>query len=246
MEARESLTVIAVTVDPACGADERTLAFWCAAIDAQAQEFAAAWSVPYTPVVFYSSDVLTKLGDGPELDKFVADSRLLTIQPSLDVQGALGYHDDIAGVIFARVMWQGDATSVTISHEALEEMGDPTCDQYEDMGNGKAQALEACDRVEGDVYAQAGIIDTDSLDVQVSNYLLAAAFSPGSSGPWDRLGKLTAWDGMTEGGYMIVRDANGNETQVFARADAGRINLARKLEKPRGRLARRLRGRWAP
>ncbi len=234
------MTQIAVTVDPACGLDPARVAAWVEAVDAQAAEFAISWGVPYTPVVLHAWDVLSKLGDGAELDAFVADSRLLTIQPALDVAGALGFHDDVAGVIFARVMAQGEDTSVTMSHEVLEEMGDPTCDVYVAMPGGKETAKEACDAVEGDVYMMDG--------VQLSNYLQPTWFGIQQDGnqEFDRLGKLSAAFTMTDGGYMIVRDANGNETQVFARTDAGRINLARKLEKPRGRLARRLRGRWAP
>jgi hypothetical protein len=245
------VTQICVTADPACGADPRKLAFWCAAIDAQAAEFATSWGVEYTPVVFYSTDVLSKLADAA-LSAFTADSRLLTIQPTLDVNGALGYHDDIGGVIFARVMWQGDATSVTISHEVLEEMGDPTCDQYRPMGNGKSTALEACDAVEGDEYTVAGVIGSDSIPVQVSNYLQPTWFGIQQDGnqEFDRMGKLSEPFTMTSGGYMVVMDASGSESQVFARVQtagpAAHANLAAKLAgDQKGRLLRRLRGRWA-
>jgi hypothetical protein len=236
---------VAFTIDPACNADLRKCAFWAVALDIQAQERAKAWGFTYRPVNFYSTDVLDKL-TGDDLAKFIADSWMMSVQTALDVPGALGYHDFQGGFVFSRSMYQGDDTPITLSHEDGEQNGDPGCDQYRDMGNGKEQALELSDRVEGDSYPQTAVIGSDSMDVKLSNYLLPAAFVPGSAGPWDRLNKLTTWDGMTSGGYMIVRDANGNETQVFAKSDAGRINLARKLEKPRGRLARRLRGRWAP
>jgi hypothetical protein len=240
-----AVTLCAVTFDPALGVDPRKAEFWCRALDVQSQEFAAAWGIPYIPVQLFDSDVLLTLTD-KELATFVADTRLMTVQAQLDVPNALGFHDDVAGVIFARVMFQGDDTSVTMSHEKCEGDGDPTCDLYVAMGNGKEQAKEASDRVEGDSYIENANIDGDSMPVALSNYLLPSAFVPNSQGPWDRMGRLTTWDGMTSGGYMIQRDANGNETQVFAKSDAGRINLAHKLEKPRGRLARRLRGRWAP
>jgi hypothetical protein len=229
------LSQICVTVDPACGADPRKLAFWCQACDQQAFEFSEAWGVDYTPVNYFSWDVLSKLTDA-EVAKFVADSRLLTIQPSLDVSGALGFHDDVAGVIFARVMWQGDDTTVTISHEVLEEMGDPTCDEYVTMSHGRLQAKEACDRVEGDTYIETADIGGDTMPVTLSNYLMLPAFHPGSPGPWDRMSRLTSWDAMTDGGYMIVRDDTGNETEVFARTEQGRAAGAQKRLKVGGRV----------
>lgn len=229
------MTCIAVTVADGCVLTPASAETMCKAVDAQAQEFAEAWGVPYTPVLFFSNDVLLKL-DGDELAAFVADCRLLTIQPSLDVSGALGYHDDVAGVIFARVLDQGDATSVTLSHEVLEEMGDPTCEDYADMGHGLAQAREACDRVEGDTYN----VETDGAFVPLSNYLLPSAFAVNSARPWDRLGKLHAWDGMTPGGYMIRRDATGDVTDVFAATPAGAEAVEAKLANPLSRAARRL------
>lgn len=226
------MSQIAVTVDPECNADPARVNAWVQAVDAQAFEFCKAWGVEYTPVVLYSSDVLSKL-DGDELAAFVKDARLLTIQASLDVPGALGYHDDIAGVIFARVMYQGEATSITLSHEALEEIGDPTCDLYLPFSGGREQAGEACDRVEGDSYAQDG--------VPVSNYLLLSAFQPDSAGPWDRCGTLTTWDGLSGGGYAIVRDADGNDLpNVFAQTDHALANAEAKRAKVGGRANRRL------
>jgi hypothetical protein len=234
------VTQIAVTVDPACeGVDYRKVAFWCSAIDAQAEEFCQAWSIPYTPVNFYSTDVLFSLTDA-EVAAFAKDSRLLTIQPSLDVSGALGYHDDIAGVIFARVMWQGDDTSVTISHEVLEELGDPTCDLYLPMGDGRLTAVEACDAVEGDTYIETGYIADDAMPVAVSNWLFRAWFEANSPGPWDRMRKLIAALTMTEGGYMIVRQSDGTESEVFAQTSLGHLNASRKMTKPMGRTARRM------
>lgn len=240
---------IVVTIAPGCVADPRKVAFWCLACDQQATEFAQAWGIEPTPVNFYSADVLAKMDDAT-MQKFVADSRLLTIQDVLDAPGALGYHTDVAGVIFACVLYQGDATSITISHEVMEEIGDPTCDVYIPMGDGRSQAKESADRVEGDSYTETATIGPDSVPVDVSNYLLPSAFVPGSSAPWDRMGRLTTWDGATPGGYTIIVDANGTETNVFARVKVGgpeaHATLAAKLERPDGRLLRRLRGAWAP
>lgn len=234
--------MIVVTVAEGCAADPTVVALWCTVVDRQAREFAAAWGVPYVPVVFFSADVLAKL-EGEELTAFTAANRLLTIQDSLDVDGALGFHADVAGVIFARVLFQGDVTSVTLSHEVLEELGDPTCEDFADMGAGVAQAREACDRVEGDTYS----IEADDREsmpgfgvyVRVSNYLLPSAFNPAGVRPFDRLGKLETFDGMTDGGYMIQRAADGNVVDVFAATEAGAATVKAKRANVTSRVARR-------
>lgn len=225
------MSFIAVTVEPDCGISDEDAHAACVAVDMQAFEFAQAWGVEYTPVMFFSTDVLTKL-DGKELTKFVTDARLLTIQAKLDVPGALGYHDDIAGVIFSRVQAQGADTWITLSHEVLEEIGDPTCDVYTALGDGREQALEACDRVEGDNYVVEG--------VPLSNYLLPAAFQKDSAGPWDKLGMLQKWDGMTGGGYMIVRDRDGGVTDVFAETAHAQAKVEAKRARPDSRTSRRI------
>lgn len=229
----DAMTQVVVTVDPACNADMARVNAWVEAVDAQAKEFCDVHGIEYTPLVLHAWDVLQALKDGAELDVFVADSRLLTIQPDVGVPGALGFHDDVAGVIFARVEYQGEATSVTLSHEVLEELLDPTCDKYAPLGNGTSQAVEACDRVEGDEY--------DAGDVKLSNYLLPSAFAPGSAGPWDNLGLLTTWDGMTGGGYTIIEDASGNTRNVFAQATHGEGYAALRAKRVRSstRVARR-------
>lgn len=233
------MSQIVVTFDPGCNADPRTCALWCAALDAQAKEASDRWGFEYSPVNYFSTDVLLAL-KGDELEAFTADSYLCTVQTTMDMPGALGYHDDYAGVIFARVLWQGDPTSVTLSHEILELLGDKTCNVYKAMPNGKQQALELCDRVEGDTYIELGEVGQDGMPVTLSNYLLPSAFSPGSVGPWDRMGKLLTWDGMTDGGYSIVMGTDGNTTEVFALTDAGRANGEAKRAKVGGRANRRL------
>lgn len=227
------MSFIAVTVAPGCAADPAKVATWCKAVDLQAREFAACWGVACTPVLFFSADVLDKL-DGEELTTFVSRAHLLTIQDDLDVPGALGFHADIAGVIFSRVLFQGDATSVTLSHEVLEEIGDPTCEDFADMGGGTFQAREACDRVEGDAYE----VTVDDETVRLSNYLLPAAFAIDSARPWDRLDRLDSWSGMTPGGYVIVRDETGRVDSVFASTAAAPV-FAAKRRNASSRVARR-------
>jgi hypothetical protein len=226
------MSIIAVTIDPDCGISDADAHAACQAVDAQAREFAQIHDVKYTPVIYFSTDVLSKL-DGDELTKFVAESRLATVQTKLDVPGALGFHDDIAGVIFLRVQ-AGPEWSVTLSHEVLEEMLDPTCDEYTPLGDGRSQAKEACDRVEGDTYRGEG-------SVLLSNYLLPSAFVPDSAGPWDKLGQLTTWDGLTGGGYMIVRNEDGSDSEVDARTEHAKARVEAKRARTDSRVSRRCR-----
>lgn len=231
---------IALTVDPACKADPTMVAFWVVALDQQAREFASAWGVPYLPVVYYSADVLQGLADD-ELTKFTADARLLTIQTTME-PGALGFHDDVAGVIFARVLYQGEQTPVTASHEICELLGDPECNGWVEMSPGKSVAKESADPVEGDIYEQPATIGDETREVGLSNYVLLSYFDSKGAAPFDRMGKLTAPFGMTTGGYQIIMDASGDTTDVFASwgTSVGRMGLARKLERPDSRAARRL------
>lgn len=228
-----------LTFDPACGVDARKAAFWADALDRQAVEFCAKTGKEYAPVTFYSTDILMAL-QGDALTQFTTDSYLVTVQISLDVPGALGYHDSQAGVDFARIGWQQDDTSITLSHEILELLGNRTCDGYKPWKGGAQQAEEYCDRVEADSYVETGYVGDDTMPVTVSSYLLQAAFEANSIGPWDRMGRLTSWDGMTQGGYVIVQNPDGSEVNVFAETSQGYANAAKKLARVGGRAYRRL------
>jgi hypothetical protein len=226
-------------VNKSSSLDPTILPFLVDAWDRQAKEFAEAWNVPYTPVVLYDTE------NG--LPTATGEVRLLTIQDVLDAPGALGYHDDELGVIFARILAENNAESGP--HEVCEEEGDPTCNLWMPMGDGREVAKESCDPVEGDSYEQEATVGDDIVSVPVSNYVLPSWFDPNGKAPYDRMGKLTAPLTMTPGGYMIVRDATGDVTDVFAQnrrvvpADAdGHVRAEKKRARPDSRLARRLRG----
>jgi hypothetical protein len=218
------------------------LAFLVDAWDRQAKEFAEAWKewgVEYTPVVLYDTENGLPTASG--------EIRLLTIQDVLDAPGALGYHDDELGVIFARILAENNAESGP--HEVCEEEGDPTCNGWSPMGDGREVAKEACDPVEGDSYSQEATVGEDTIEVPVSNYVLPSWFDPNGKYPYDRMGKLKAPLTMTPGGYMIVRDATGDVTDVFAQnrhvehgGEAGRLMAEKKRARPDSRLSRRLLG----
>lgn len=233
------MTVVAI-LNRAPGLDDTEVAFWAEAANQQAREIAAAHGALYTPVVFFSAS-----------DNLPADARVLTIRPEIDAPGALGYHTDEGGAIFAEVKYIGPDTSSVVSHEICEELIDPTCDLWAPFDIDHEQALEACDRVEGDSYQQDATVAGETRSVALSNYLLPSAFGSAGRAPFDRLGKLTSQSGMTAGGYVIVRDiTTGKVSDVFARRagprilagpGAGRV-LAEKLGKRGSRLLRRLRG----
>jgi len=210
----------------------RDLAFLTDAWDRQAKEFADDWGVPYTPVIYYS--------DVSELPIASGDVRLLTIADTIDAPGALGYHDNVLGLIFARVLARNNAEAAT--HEICEEEGDPECDLWMPMGDGREVAKEACDPVEADSYPQVAEVGGDRRQILVSNYVLPSWFDPNGTAPFDRMGLLTAPLSMTPGGYMIVRDEVGRISNVFAQGEKSHATMARKLAQPSSRLLRRLRG----
>ena len=159
-----------------------------------------------------------------------------------DQPDALGYHDvtpagHAYGKVFLRPILDNGGTltngatslSVTISHEALEMVGDPYANFWADMPTGEEDALELCDRCEQDQYdigvsnvtgmATANVPDTM---VSVSNFLGPRAFRNGD-GPYDWLGSQgdsrglkTPWE-VRPGGYAIRRRGGptGSTGQVF-------------------------------
>jgi hypothetical protein len=242
---------IAVIADPDVAVDELTLGIWVDAADRQLKEICNAWGVPYTPVIYYRSV------DGLSPN----ECRIANIKTTLDAPGALGYHDDLAGVIFSRILFTNlHDTPVTLTHEDGEEGVDPTCDLYDSYDDKDDQAREICDRVEGDVYTVQGSVGEVSRDVPVSNWLYPSAFDPNGKKPFDKMGTLETWNGMTAGGYTILRSkATGDVSDIFAQrrrlprlvygaaedtehGQRSRILVARRLSRPDSRLMRRLRG----
>lgn len=150
-------------------------------------------------------------------------SSTLAIFDDADQAGALGYHDETPqglpyGKVFAETILQNGGTiqdsansiSVTLSHELLEIVGDPSCNWWADNVDGYSYAMELADAVEGDAY----LID----DVYVSNFVTPAFFDPHAprGARLDYLHRLTRPFTMSRGGYQIRRQANGVVTNVFA------------------------------
>lgn len=209
----------------------------CDACDQQATECAQAWGVTPTPVVFVATP------DGLP----AVQARIMLILDSLDVPGALGYHDDDFGVIFGHVLNQGPVdTCPTLSHEVLEMLVDPTCTGWRSMGGGRDIALEVGDPVQADSYAQRATVGELARDMWLSNYVTPRYFDPAGVGGFDRMGKLDAPLSMSVGGYQIVREKTGDIVNIFAKTrlgdTTGRLNVAAKIARPGSRTLRRLRG----
>lgn len=176
------------------------------------------------------------------------DVHIIEIVDDLDQPGALGYHTDVAGVEYGRVLAQGAATSITLSHEALELLCDPTCDQWRARGDGTMVALEVCDPVEGDSYGVVTTVLGEDRTVTLSNYVLPAWFNPAARNvAVDRMHTAPGPGTMTPGGYMVILDSDGNEQDVFARLRyaslAGIATAGKRLAVRNSRLLRRLDGR---
>lgn len=146
---------------------------------------------------------------------------VINVLDTPEQDGYLGYHDLLPnGRAVAYVYWKpirdnggtlhigANSLSQTISHELLEMLGDPYCNFWADFGD-LEDAVELCDRVEGDSYDIDGIA--------VSNFLGPRAFRPGD-GPYDHLGLLKHPFDLTAGGYAIRRSGGptGHTTQLFA------------------------------
>jgi hypothetical protein len=213
------------------------VALMAEACNAQVIECARAWGIAPTPVAFYST------ADGLP----AVECRIMLIVDQLDVPGALGYHTDKLGAIYGRVLNQGPVdTCKTLSHECLEMLVDPTCTGWRPLGGGRDVALEVCDPVQADVYATPATVVGISRDMWLSNYVTPRWFDPAGVGAFDRMGVLSAPLAMASGGYIIVREKDGDVVNVFAKTPAGdmgaRLNVASKIARPGSRTLRRLRG----
>ena len=172
--------------------------FMVVACQAQAVEFCAAYGLDAPAAALYRD--VSKL---PLDDVYICE-----IADSLDEPGALGYHSELSNRPFIRILAQGPDTSITLSHEFLELLGDPTCDRWAKRGDGTEVAVEACDPVEGDSYPQLAEVAGEGRTVEVSNYVLGAWFDPHGTGSFDRMARLSAPFTMTSGGYMEIGRAH--------------------------------------
>lgn len=133
----------------------------------------------------------------------------LVIFDDADQADALGWHSvDPYGRAFGRAFWspiQGAggalkdgslSLSVTLSHEALEMVGNPYVNFWADVDGAVQEAVELCDRVQGDSYRIG--------NVSVSNFLGPRSFREGR-GPYDYLDVTKRPFEIRHNGYAIRR-----------------------------------------
>lgn len=172
------------------------------------------------------------------------DWSVIALLESPDEAGVLGYHATTPDgrpygrVFVAPILSNGGSAyqtplsvSTTLSHEALEASGDPYVNWWADIDGATEDALELCDRVEGDAY-QIG-------DAFVSDFLGPRAFSNGP-GPYDYLTLLAQpWD-VRDTGYCIRRvgGPGGSVTSTFGRTYPGWKMTTK--DHPASRTAKRL------
>jgi len=196
--------------------DDADVAFFTAAVDAQLREdLPGVWpAIEYTPATFFASAADLPVASGI--------ARLMLIQDTIDSPGALGYHD-FAGVPRSVILAQGEQTSVTMSHEALEMSADPNADRWVKMSDGREVAVEVCDPCEADAYSKLVTIMGLDRYVTVSNFVLPSWFDPSGAGPYDRMGTINAPFGMAPGGYEIVLGTDGKTSDVWAQSTPASI-----------------------
>ncbi len=156
-----------------------------------------------------------------------------------DVADALGYHDQVLDIPVGFVLVEttikdGQRWEATLSHEAMEEVGDPLVNRVMTapwLGKPAILAYEAGDPVEDDSYEIDG--------VPVSNFVLPVWFSPGPlplGGQYaDFLGKVPPL-GMTAGGYQSY----SLNLKTWRQTIAPQSKAKGKLTHPYSRASRRI------
>lgn len=207
-----------------------------AAIDAQLREdFCSLWRRSGAEGAVWLPGGIAAVG--------APDLLLLQLVDTVAVPGALGYHDELPdGTIYGKVAVKpvldagggvltaggsGDSVSAVLSHEALEAKLDPNVNLWADgpvAFEGVAYAsvaYESSDPVQAGAYSSHGVL--------LSNFVGPSYFDRqnlrgGSKGParYDWMGQLTAPLSVAPGGYLIVRQGPGSESQVFGEGGNGR------------------------
>lgn len=144
--------------------------------------------------------------------------------------GAIAYHNVAGNAVPYAVLGLDtcstlDDVSTAVSHELCETAGDAACNAWRDAGDGKEYAQELCDAVESTSYDINGI--------KVSDFVLPSFFAPEAPGPYRYTSAVAhgpdaaAPFATTSGGYQIVRQVGGGETQVNGTVRADRLTRKR-------------------
>ena len=157
-----------------------------------------------------------------------------------DVDGAIGYHEENdaglpCGFVFTQIAQDiGEPWSVTLSHEALELIGDANVNKLAagphpgDPDRWVLHWYEMCDAVQSDKYTVDGVV--------LSNFVLPLYFTPGeqTAGRNDFLGRRTGNEptlqsfGVNPGGYVGFFDPETGQHDTFSMSvDAEGTEIAR-------------------
>ena len=185
------------------------------------------------------------IGQRPSLSKF-SDMRgdaVLYLVDGVNSLGATGWHlanygDIPYGIVFLGLCAKiKEAWSITLSHEALELVGDPMCNllvQGNDPLDRRRRVFhlfEMCDAVQAESYSIEG--------VSLSNFVLPSYFSLGEQ-PGRRndfLGRsykgktLESFD-MNPGGYLNILDPKTGNWEQPVYGDDKEAQRRRKLKSP--------------
>lgn len=154
----------------------------------------------------------------PEAELIGSDVWRIHFQDTLDVTGALGYHDltDLnvpVSLIGARLdLDNGASPSVTGSHELVEMLVDPFLSQATQTGSSTFVGCEVGDPVEADEYGYT------YQGVLLSDFVTPQWFEPGAPGPYDYKGHVTQPLQLLAGGYMSTWTPDQGWQQSYAEA----------------------------
>lgn len=148
----------------------------------------------------------------------------------------LGYHDlDTRGRPYIRVFWgaipdrvvlrdqygKGASLCGCLLHEAAETLIDENANLYvqgpfvHDGNSWDQVAVEVIDPVQEQCYPYQ---TQDGITLDFPNYVLPAWFNPKTKdGPFDHLETLTAPLSLAPGGYVLVRESPGQDSDVMAK-----------------------------
>lgn len=211
------------------------------------QDFTPEWHVPcmlrgVTDSAFMGKVRLEGVHDAII---YVGDS---SADPTTGVDNALGYHftnhsDVPYGFVYLDVVKQaGESWTVTLSHEVLELLADPTAARSvmgPDPRNSKRRVLfdlEVCDPTQGDTYQIDGI--------PVSNFVTQAWFGlMGPSKTTNFLGLPLRPFHVRPGGYFQYSAGGRSHTVQGERYDAAARAIARQMMGSGRRNSRRAEAR---
>jgi hypothetical protein len=184
-----------------------------AALNSLLPKFCNDWNMRPVSAVYYPRNTVSPI----PLKCYIYDTT--------DVDSALGYHDEIKDVPYAKVFAKtildnsgavlaasgGPTVGQTISHEVFEMLVDLRANcWWSDFSGATLYAAEVCDPVESNVVP----VSVGGTLVQMSDWVLPAWSDPqATKGPFNHLNTLTNPMSVDKGGYLITQ-SNGTTNTV--------------------------------